>query len=312
LVARVHLQDSVAAPAVSYFLAVNYDDLQNSSVHLQPASTLLIAARSGQDFQIALVDGSEIFIQSNPFPDGVRVDLAGSDLQFYAVGCLSVDYRLKEQVKVGCFLGLCEFGVRSQPGVQTIRAGEEWTFDAGTNGVTAQGPLPPAVIGRYYDELLARTTAGLTDRDTCIGQAGLVTPTPTATPTYTPSRPAVNAGARSATPVPTSVPTNKPGPEQPQNTAVPPTNTLVPPTLTPVPPTNTLVPPTNTPVPIPTTAVPPTNTLVPPTNTPVPIPTTAVPPTNTPETPTNTPVPDEGGPGPPDKKPTKTPEPSGD
>jgi hypothetical protein len=192
-IARVRVQDEVWAPRVVHFLAINLDALSNANVHLAPEAKLILAAKTSFDFQLDLVAGSEIFVNTGPFRDGMRIDLAGSDLQFYGGvdTCLAINYRAPTELTVSCYQGVCSFGVRSQGGTTPLPTGEQWSFDADASEPVSEGAIPPAEIGHYYDEVLPQHSAGMTDRTYCIGQRDYLTPTPTPTrtrvpPTWTP------------------------------------------------------------------------------------------------------------------------------
>lgn len=218
----------------AWFIAVNHRGFgANADIHLDGGTQLQLTSVTDARFQFRLLEGSRIFVQSGPYPNGAEIELAGLPVVTTVRGCLGTEYTGQSMLTVLCLQGACtlstDFGVSSQ----AIAAGQSVAIDVSRLKANAPRPILQANAEPYWN-LLQHTSAGRDDARLC----------------HVPPPPAPTATTQSG-----RLP---PGPAPVTNTPVPPTNTPVPPTNTPVPPTDTAVPPTNTPAPPPNTPVPPT------------------------------------------------------
>jgi hypothetical protein len=187
--------------------------------------------------QVRLLEGSRIFVQSGPYPNGAEIEFAGLPVVTTARGCLAAEYTDQATLTALCFQGVCtlstDFGVTSEE----ITAGQSVTLDLSRLEANPARPIIAANALPYWT-LLQRTAAGQADARQC----NVLAPAPSPSPT-TPSDRGPGPAPATNTPVPPTA-TNTPFPPTATNTPVPPTP--VPPTAT-----NTSPPPIPTETPTP-------------------------------------------------------------
>jgi serine/threonine protein phosphatase PrpC len=199
-------------PSEPWFIAVNHRGLgANADVHLQAGTQLQLQGVTDARVHIRLLEGSLIFVQSGPYPNGAEIELAGLPVLTTVRGCLGAEYTDQAELTLLCFQGDCslstDFGVTSRG----LAAGQSVIVDVSQLAASPASPITPPNAQPYWT-LLQQTDAGQADAAQC------------------------DVPAPPSAPTPTMRSTREPG-------AAPPTNTPVPPTNTPVPP------PSNTPVP---------------------------------------------------------------
>ena len=218
------------------FIAVNHRGFgANGDIHMDGGTQLQLNSVTDARVQIRLLEGSRIFVQSGPYPNGSEIELAGLPVVTTVRGCFGTEYSDEATLALLCFQGACllstDFGVTTEQ----ITAGQLITLDVTRLRANPARPFIAADVLPYW-ELLQHTAAGQADALQC----------------DVPAPPSV--------PTPTTRSEEGPEPAPPANTPVPPTaaNTPVPTTSAPVSPT---VAPSDTPVP----TAPPPETPVPPT-----------------------------------------------
>jgi protein phosphatase len=223
----VLLDDSplVQVPASqAWFIAVNHRGFgANADLHLDGETQLQLHGVTDARVQVRLLEGSRIFVQSGPYPNGAEIEFAGLPLVATARGCLGTEYTDQTTLTVLCFQGTClmspDFGVTSEE----IAAGQSVTMDISQLQANPARPISAANASAYWD-LLQRTAAGQDDAHQCDVPPPPSLPSPTTRSEHGPGPAPAN------TPAPPTV-----APTTPPDTAVPPT---VPPADTPVPPTD--------------------------------------------------------------------------
>jgi protein phosphatase len=193
-------------PGEARFIAVNHRGFgANGDIHLDGSTQLQLNSVTDARLQIRLLEGSRIFVQSGPYPNGAEIELAGLPVVTTVRGCLGTEYSDEATLTVLCFQGACllstDFGVTTEQ----ITAGQLITLDVNRLRTNPARPFIAADVLPFW-ELLQHTRAGQDDASMCDVPA----PPPSATPT-----------TRS---------TREPGAPPPPDTPVPPTNTPVPPT----------------------------------------------------------------------------------
>jgi len=217
----VLLDDSrlVQVPAeAAWFIAVNHRGFgANADIHLDADTQLQLQGVTDARVQVRLLEGSRIFVQSGPYPNGVEIEFAGLPVVTTARGCLGAEFTDQATLTALCFQGVCalstDFGVTSEE----ITAGQSVTFDVNRLEANSARPIIAANALPYWN-LLQRTAAGQADAHQC------------------------DVPAPPSLPSPTTRSERGPGPA-PANTPVPPTGTPVPDTPGPPPDTDTPLPP---------------------------------------------------------------------
>jgi len=224
----------VDVPAVeTWFIAVNHRGFgANADLHLDRRSQLQLQGVTDARVQVRLLEGSRIFAQSGPYPNGAEIEFAGLPVIATTRGCLGTEYTDQTTLTVLCFQGACLLSTDFGATAEEITAGQSVSIDISRLLINPARPISAANASAYW-ELLQRSTAGQDDALQC------------------------NVPAPPSVPSPTTRSDSERGPAPPANTAVPPTNTPAP-TDTPVPtipPSATLEPtpePTLEPTPVPT------------------------------------------------------------
>jgi serine/threonine protein phosphatase PrpC len=220
----VLLDDSplVHVPAgEAWFIAVNHRGFgANADIHLDGETQLQLRSVTDARLQVRLLEGSRIFVQSGPYPNGAEIEFAGLPVVTTMRGCLATEYTDPATLTALCFQGACtlstDFGVTSEE----ITAGQLVTLDI--RGLET-GPARPILAANAspYWALLQRTAAGQADALQCDVLAPAPSPSPT---TRSPRGP--GAAPATNTPVP-------PPATEPPDTQVPPDTPAPPPTEAP-------------------------------------------------------------------------------
>ncbi len=75
------------------FIAVNHRGFgANGDLHLDGDTLLQLQAVTDARLQVRLLEGSRIFAQSGPYPNGSEIELAGLPVVLTARGCLGVEF----------------------------------------------------------------------------------------------------------------------------------------------------------------------------------------------------------------------------
>jgi serine/threonine protein phosphatase PrpC len=216
------LQDDtrlLQAPASEpWFIAVNHRGVgANADIHLEGGTQLQLQGVTDARVQVRLLEGSRIFVQSGPYPNGAEIELAALPVVTTVRGCLGTEYSEPGSLTVLCFQGACalsmDFGVTSAP----IAAGQSLTVNLSRLETGDPRPISAAMAVPYWG-LLMLTSAGVDDARQCdVPQP----PLPTAT-----ARSGGESGPAPAPPTDTPVPpTPEPAPSNTPEEPPPPTAT---------------------------------------------------------------------------------------
>ena len=215
------------------FIAVNHRGHgANADVHLAGGTQLQLISVTDARTQIRLLAGSQLFVQSGPYPNGAAVEMAGLPIIAYVRGCLAAEFVEEDHLVADCFQGACSFSIDYGVTIHEITAGQSITFDL--KKVQAGNPLPIAPQDKLsYWRLLQLSSAGQSDARFCqVPPPPTATPARTATSEATPTFPATpgtlepaSAVPATDTPPPSSTDTQPPPSETPTATAPTPTET---------------------------------------------------------------------------------------
>ena len=149
----------------------------NADIHLDGGTQLQLQSVTDARVQLRLLEGSRIFVQSGPYPNGAEIEFAGLPVVATVRGCLGTEYTDQATLTVLCFQGTCtlstDFGVTSEE----IAAGQSVTVDVSRLEANPARPILAANALPYWN-LLQRTAAGRDDARHCD-----VPPPPLPTPT---------------------------------------------------------------------------------------------------------------------------------
>jgi len=166
----VLLDDSplVQVPASeARFIAVNHRGFgANADIHLDGGTQLQLHGVTDARVQVRVLEGSRIFVQSGPYPNGAEIEFAGLPLVATARGCLGAEYTDQATLTVLCFQGACtlstDFGVTSED----IAAGQSVTMDVSRLGANPPSPILATNALTFWN-LLQRIGAGRDDARQC-------------------------------------------------------------------------------------------------------------------------------------------------
>lgn len=205
----------------TWFIAVNHRGFgANADLHLDRETQLQLQGVTDARVQVRLLEGSRIFVQSGPYPNGVEIEFAGLSVVTTVRGCLGTEFTDPATLTALCFQGVCtlstDFGATSEE----IAAGQSVTVDVSRLEAFPPRPIFAANALPYWN-LLQRTRAGRDDAQQCS-----VPPPPLSSPT-TQSEGESGPVPATSTPVPptptdTPVPTDTPGPTDTPETPTPP------------------------------------------------------------------------------------------
>lgn len=200
-----------------WFIAVNHRGVgANADLHLEGGTQLQLQSVTDARVQVRLLEGSRIFVQSGPYPNGAEVEFAGLTVVTTARGCLGTEYSGPAALTALCFQGDCslstDFGVTSMP----IAAGQAVTVNLSRLEAGPPRAITASMASAYWN-LLMQTSAGVDDARQCdVPPPPLPTATPKsggpapAPPTNTPEPPPTNTSA----PPPTEPPPTDPPPSE--------------------------------------------------------------------------------------------------
>lgn len=201
----------------TWFIAVNHRGFgANADIHLDVGTQLQLLSVTDARVQVRLLEGSQVFMLSGPYPNGAELELAGQPVVAMVRGCLGVEYTNRGTLTALCFQGSCalstDFGVTSEE----VPAGQSVTMDVDRLVANPARPILAANALPYWN-LLAATGAGRDDARQCDVPLPPL-PTSTTRPERGPGpAPATNTSA--PLPSATEPPPNTP---VPQDTPVPP------------------------------------------------------------------------------------------
>jgi hypothetical protein len=179
----------VEAPAgQDLLIEVNHrGDDANAYIYLYPGTRLQLGSVTGESAQVALLEGSRVFVQSGPFPDGVEIELAGLPVITTLRGCLGAEYvggAGETTLTAFCFQGACSLSADFGATSDDIPAGQKVTLELPR---LEAGPLRPITQAdaRPFSNLLQLTSPGRADALQC----HVLLPGPNATPEREPQTP---------------------------------------------------------------------------------------------------------------------------
>jgi protein phosphatase len=151
----------------SWFIAVNHRGFgANADLHLEGGTQLQLQGVTDARVQVRLLEGSRIFVQSGPYPNGAEIEFAGLPVVTTVRGCLGTEYSDPATLTALCFQGTCtlstDFGVTSEP----IAAGQAVTVNLSRLEAGDPRPISTAMASPYWT-LLLQTTAGGDDVRQC-------------------------------------------------------------------------------------------------------------------------------------------------
>jgi serine/threonine protein phosphatase PrpC len=135
----------IQAPASEpWFIAVNHRGVgANADIHLDGGTQLQLQGVTDARVQVRLLEGSRIFVQSGPYPNGAEIEFAGLPVMTTVRGCLGTEYSGPATLTALCFQGTCtlslDFGVTSEE----VAAGQAVTVDLSRLKCDVPAPPPP-------------------------------------------------------------------------------------------------------------------------------------------------------------------------
>jgi serine/threonine protein phosphatase PrpC len=131
---------------------------QDGNVYLQENTRLQFGLVTEKLFQLTLLSGGELFLQTGPYASGAEVQLANSSVVFYSKGCLALSYPAPDKVQAVCYKGECSF--------VTEIGGTAMDLAVGATEAPASAAIGADNQERQW-QLLAHTSAGLSDAGLC-------------------------------------------------------------------------------------------------------------------------------------------------
>ncbi|HSB90809.1 MAG TPA: protein phosphatase 2C domain-containing protein [Anaerolineales bacterium] len=203
----------------AWFIAVNHRGFgANAYIHLDSGTQIQLKAVTDANVEARLLEGSRIFVQSGPYPNGSEIEVGGWPVVLSVRGCLGAEHIDADALTALCFQGVCSLSLDFGVTTETLGAGQSVTLDANRLESYLPRSFSAADASPYWD-LLQRTTAGQIDAHLCNVAAPPVI-TSTSPPQRQPGRPP----AATNTPVPPTATNEPPPPPPPPDTPVPPTD----------------------------------------------------------------------------------------
>lgn len=158
----------IAAPTdEARFVVVNHRNTADSGdIYLQGGSQFQFSAVTDPKFQLKLLAGSDVFIQTGPYQNGAEIELAGLSVVVSVRGCLAAYYADDNNLLADCFEGVCGFSINFGSQVTEFERGQQIQLDINQLRLVEQRKIPAADSIKYW-KLLAATTAGKDDIDRC-------------------------------------------------------------------------------------------------------------------------------------------------
>jgi len=186
-----------APPNQNRFVAVNHANSPTSGLlAMLGGSQLQFNAVTNSKIQLRLLPGSDLFAQTQPYQNGIEMELARLSVVISAKGCLGVHYADDTRLSADCFDGVCGFSINFGAQTTSFESGQQIQLDISQLRLAGRREIPAADIIKYR-ALLSATNAGrqaITDckvplpKPTPTLEATLLKPTPeqTVTPATTP------------------------------------------------------------------------------------------------------------------------------
>lgn len=197
-----------APPNQNRFVAVNHANTPNSGLlAVLGSSQLQFNAVTNSKIQLRLLPNSDLFAQTDPYQNGIEIELARLSVVVSAKGCLGVHYADDNRLSADCFDGVCGFSINFGAQTTPFESGQQIQLDISQLRLAGRREIPAADIIKYRT-LLSATNAGRQAIIDC--KVPLPKPTPaleatvakaTAEPTLTPTITSESVGS-TATPSP--------------------------------------------------------------------------------------------------------------
>ena len=150
----------VAPPNQNRHVIVNHANTPNSGLlAMIGGSQLQFNAVTNSKIQLRLLPSSDLFAQTDPYQNGIEIELARLSVVISAKGCLGVHYADDSHLSADCFDGVCGFSINF--GAQTIafESGQQIQLDVSQLRLVALREIPATDIIKYRT-LLSATNAG--------------------------------------------------------------------------------------------------------------------------------------------------------
>jgi protein phosphatase len=145
----------------SPFSAVTVD----GNIYLGENTQLQFDVVTANQIQLTLLSGSDIVIQTGPYPRGAEIRLANSPASVVVHGCLAINFVDDKNFTTNCFDGECS--VSTQIGGDLIQFGKgtQLKIEIG-QPAPEEIPIPSKEFVKYW-KLLAQTEVGKEDMKAC-------------------------------------------------------------------------------------------------------------------------------------------------
>lgn len=183
-----------APPNQNRFVAVSHANTPNSGLlAMLGSSQLQFNAVTNSKIQLRLLPSSDLFVQTDPYQNGIEIELARLSVLISAKGCLGVHYADDTRLSADCFDGVCGFSINFGAQTTAFESGQQIQLDISQLRLAGRREIPAADIIKYR-ALLSATNAGRQTITDC--KVPLPKPTPTleativkatAAPTLTPT-----------------------------------------------------------------------------------------------------------------------------
>jgi serine/threonine protein phosphatase PrpC len=177
-------------------------------VYLGGGSRVQMGLVNEQQFQLAVLPGSDVFAQTGPYARGVELDVADSQLAVVAKGCLALHFVGANSLTVNCYGGQCAYSTRLGTDLTPVEVGSQVTLQVGQAAGSGPAPIAFADDVRFW-QLLAAGGPGADDAKLCqlpdvpatqAARQQTATAFAAAAPTATPSPTAASLPSASGTP----------------------------------------------------------------------------------------------------------------
>jgi protein phosphatase len=194
------LDNRTRSLAVTYqrYLSADPDAGEDGHIYLAGDTRLVLGIVSADQFQVTILPGSEVLVQTGPYDDGAVIELADSMALARVRGCLAISYVDDRTYTAACLQGECSYSTGIGNPVASIEEGSLVTLTMGQAKPASRVPIPQRDYSSYID-LLVGAPSGRADLRRCLipGAPGGPLPTATSEPT---------ASVEAATPTAASTP----------------------------------------------------------------------------------------------------------
>lgn len=174
-------ENSTRYLAVTYLRYNSTDPNVDEDGHIYLAGTagLQLGIVSVDQFQVTLLPGSEVLVQTGPYLKGAVIELGNSLAEAQVRGCLAVDYVDELTYTAECLQGECSFSTEIGNPLAPIAEGSQVTLRMGQALPASRVPIPQGDYSKFID-LLAGAPGGRADMRRCQIPGAPAGPLPTA------------------------------------------------------------------------------------------------------------------------------------